>query len=287
MRQLIINADDLGADEARNAGILEAIQTGIVTSTSILANGPALEDALRRIRSQIHQNVSFGIHINLSEGKPLSSNLRLLTGQGGCFLKKTSAHELLMRPGDRDLEREISQELANQIEALLNAGVRIDHLDGHQHVHVFPAVLPLTIKVAQQYKIPWIRIPEEPYPVSGGMGISPVLKEEAQFFSRISKKARLQLKGTRIQTPTHFRGLYLKGRLSLLLLFDLLQEIPPGLTELMVHPGRVSDRPFPGPFSAFSTSDREKELEALIDQKFQQGLENEHISLMPFPREQH
>ena len=287
MKQLIINADDLGAAEARNVGIFEAIQAGVVTSVSILANGQALEDALRRIRSQIRQNISLGIHINLSEGRPLSSNLRLLTGQDGCFLKKLSAHEILMRPEDPELEREISQELTNQIETLLDTGVRIDHLDGHQHVHVFPAVLPLAIKIAQKYKIPWMRIPKEPFPISGGRIIPGPLKAEAQFFSRIAKRAWPQLKGPEVKAPNHFRGLYLKGRLSLPLLFDLLQEIPPGLTELMVHPGRVSDRPFSGPFSAFSTSDREKELKALIDQRFQQGLENAHICLMSFPEAQY
>ena len=51
MRRLIINADDLGADEARNEGIFEAIEAGVVTSASLLPNGPALGHALERIRS--------------------------------------------------------------------------------------------------------------------------------------------------------------------------------------------------------------------------------------------
>jgi len=42
MKRLIVNADDLAADEARNAGIFEAIAQGRVTSVSLLPNGPAV-----------------------------------------------------------------------------------------------------------------------------------------------------------------------------------------------------------------------------------------------------
>jgi len=90
MKQLIVNADDLGADEARNAGIFEAIEAGVVTSASILPNGPALEDALRRIRSSCRP-ISLGVHINLSEGRPLSGPLPLLTGGDEHFLGKARA----------------------------------------------------------------------------------------------------------------------------------------------------------------------------------------------------
>ena len=97
MKRLIVNADDLGADEARNVGIFEAIREGRVTSASLFPNGPAFEDALHRIRSLGRTTVSFGVHINLSEGKPVSPDLRLLTGPDGSFPGKTSTHSLLMR----------------------------------------------------------------------------------------------------------------------------------------------------------------------------------------------
>ena len=88
MKRLIINADDLGADEARNAGIFEGIQAGTVTSVSILPNGPALQDALNRIHSGSFRNVSWGVHLNLSEGKPVSTGISLLLGPDGMFQGK-------------------------------------------------------------------------------------------------------------------------------------------------------------------------------------------------------
>jgi chitin disaccharide deacetylase len=282
MRQLIINADDLGADAARNEGILDAIRAGMVTSVSILPNGPASPKGLESLRFLAHNNLSLGFHMNLSEGKPLSSNLRLLVDEDGSFLNKASARALLMQPGDPDLRREIDHELASQMEALLDNRLRITHLDGHQHVHVFPAVLPATLKIAHRYKIPWMRIPEEPSPSSCVENIPSWLRAEAKFFSGIAHAARRRINGEEIQTPDHFRGLYLKGRFSSPVFLDLIQRVPPGLTELMVHPGQISENPFAGPFSAFSTSDRLKELNTLLDPMFLKVLERSSITLTSF-----
>jgi predicted glycoside hydrolase/deacetylase ChbG (UPF0249 family) len=286
MKRLIVNADDLGADEARNAGIFEAIHAGVVMSTSILPNGPALEDSLHRIRSLAGRDVSWGVHLNLSEGKPLSSGLRLLTGSNGSFLGKPSAQELLMRRGDLELEEEIARELAAQINVLQDAGVRIDHLDGHQHVHVFPAVMKLAVEGAKTHNIPWMRIPEEPFSGSQVDLLPPPLIEEARLFSSHAGAARAFLKGTGIRTTDHFRGLYLKGRVSLDALQELLKSLPQGLTEVMVHPGRVSAYALDGPFSNFSTTDREQELQVLLDKSFKLALLRAHVTLTSFPQVQ-
>ena len=284
MKQLVINADDFGADEARNAGIIEAIQKGIVTSTSILANGPAFKDTIIQIHS-LNLAASFGIHISLSEGKPVTSNLRLLIGDDGNFLKKAAAHRRLTESRNQELGKEISEEVSAQVERLLESGIRIDHLDGHQHVHVFSAVFPIALKIARHYGIPWVRIPEESAPFSNPEGIPRWLRQEVQFFSRIAKKARLQVKGDGVKIPDHFRGLDLKGRFSVPVLCDLLQKLPPGLTELMVHPGRVP-KEHRGPFSGFSTIDRERELETLLDPRFQEALKHSQTSLTPFPNKE-
>jgi predicted glycoside hydrolase/deacetylase ChbG (UPF0249 family) len=281
MKQLIINADDFGADEARNAGIIEAIQKGVATSASILANGLVFKETVIQIHS-LNPAASFGIHINLSEGKPVTSNLRHLIGDDGNFLKKTAAHRRLMESRNQELGKEISEEVSAQVERLLENRIRIDHLDGHQHVHVFPAVFPIALKIARHYRIPWVRIPEESAPFSNPEGIPGWLRQEVQFFSRIAKKARLQVKGDGVKIPDHFRGLDLKGRFSLPVLCDLLQKLPPGLTELMVHPGRVP-KECRGPFSGFSTPDRERELETLLDSRLQEVVKHSQISLTPFP----
>ena len=190
MKQLIVNADDLGADNGRNKGIFEAISAGVVTSCSILANSPAFEDALLQIRSLDPTNISFGIHLNLSEGPPLSTRLQRLTGPDGCFLGKQAAQRLLLCPGDPQLENEIHKELDAQISRLLDAGIQLDHADGHQHVHILPAVVRIAIAAAKSHGIRWIRIPEEHANQLGDLPENEM--DEALFFCPHADAARPQ-----------------------------------------------------------------------------------------------
>ncbi len=161
MKRLIINADDLGADEGRNEGILEAIRAGMVTSASILPNGPGLAHALRGIRAGGFEKVSFGVHLNLTEGRPLAEGLSCLAGPDGSFRGKAHAHRLFLKTGDAALQSEIAIEAALQIDRLLDAAIGISHVDGHQHVHVFPAVLRMVAEISKSRGIRRMRIPDE------------------------------------------------------------------------------------------------------------------------------
>jgi predicted glycoside hydrolase/deacetylase ChbG (UPF0249 family) len=278
MKRLIINADDLGADVARNEGIFEAIRAGVVTSATILPNGPALEHALGKIRSGGFEQVSFGVHLNLTEGRPLAKGLSCLTGPDGNFLGKAAAHRLLMMVDDPALKSEIARECALQIERLRDTGVGVTHVDGHQHVHVFPSALRIVADAAGGRGIRRMRIPDETVP-SADETVPAELLEEARRFAALGREARKVLAGTGILSSDHFRGLALKGRLDLEGLLKLIETLPGGITELMVHPGRV---PAETPFSAFSSPDRERELEALLDPRFRLALDRAGVVLVSF-----
>ncbi len=274
MRRLIINADDLGADEARNEGIFEAIRAGIVTSASILPNGPALGHALEGIRSRGCEGVSFAVHLNLSEGRPLAGGLTRLAGPDGNFLGKAATHRLLAGAGDASLEADIARETALQIGRLLDAGIAVSHLDGHQHVHVFPAALDAVAETAKAFGIVRMRIPDETVPRKEGD-----LPEEVRVFSSLGREARRRLAAAGIASSDHFLGLALKGRLDLERLVELAGTLPQGTTELMVHPGRIPAR---DAFSAFSSADRERELEALLHPRFRLALQAAGVVLISF-----
>lgn len=283
MKQLIINADDLGCDESRNEGIFEAIHAGTVTSVSVLVNGSGFQDAAERYAMIRGREVSLGIHINLSEGRPLSEDLRLLTDSDGCFLGKTGAHRLLKEDSSAELKAEIRREIKAQIAALSPFKARITHLDGHQHVHVAPAVLPIVLEEAREHHISWIRIPDEPHPSFTSLLVQNDPDEEAAMFSRLGAEARSFATLSGVDSCDHFRGLYLKGKLDMTTLEELLRNLPVGITELMVHPGRVPQDLKKGPFSLFSTIDRERELKALLDPLLPRLLEKYGIRLTHFP----
>jgi chitin disaccharide deacetylase len=280
MKRLIVNADDLGAGESRNAGIFEAIEAGSVTSVSILPNGPALEDALRGIRALRLRRISFGVHFNISEGKPIASASRCILGPDGCFRGKGRTQSLLLGRENSELEKEIRKELSAQITLIQDAGIRVDHLDGHQHVHILPAVVRAAAEAAKAHGISWVRIPEEPCSDPGER--SSRVMEEACFFSRHASAARAFYDAMGIHATDHFRGLFLKGELPAETWLDFFESTPSGLTELMVHPGRA-DAAASGPFAGFSTAAREKELTALTDGRFLAALLKAEVSLIPYP----
>jgi len=283
MRALIVNADDLGADSARNRGIFEAIAAERVTSVSVLVNGGASREGIQRLISYDKRPVSVGIHINLSEGRPISSGLRRLAGPDGTFLGKWISHRLLEHRDDKDLEAEIHQELSAQIETLMGTGLSVTHLDGHQHIHVFPAVIGSALEGARRYGIPWIRIPDEHDTlipeIRNGCGES----AEVAAFARFGAAARAYLDSSdKVHATDHFQGLRLKGKLSMAILDELLDNLPDGITELMVHPGRAATDRTSSPFSAFSTEDREMELRALLDPGFPGLLKKYGVRLTRF-----
>ncbi|HTZ40770.1 MAG TPA: ChbG/HpnK family deacetylase [Syntrophales bacterium] len=270
MKRLIINADDLGADEGRNEGIFEVMRAGVVTSASLLPNSPALGHALAIIRQGGFEGVSFGIHLNLTEGRPLSDLPKPLAGADGGFLGKAAAHRLLQEKADSALEAAVAREADRQVAVLMQTGLPLSHIDGHQHVHVFPAVWDAAVSAAQRHGIRWIRIPDEP--VDDGSGIPRSLVEEARFFGDLGKSARERLAGTGLKASAHFRGMHLKGRLSVETLLAAIEQLPDGLTELMVHPGRLTSGSGRGPFAGFSVADREREIEALLDPAIRRAL---------------
>lgn len=252
-RQLIVHADDLGADQGRNDGIFEALEAGVATAASIIANGPAVEDALRRARRLLdsgRREVSFGVHVNLSEGRPLSTGLARLVGAGGDFPGKRAARRTLAGR-DPAVASEVGRETRAQI-ARIAAEVPVDHLDGHQHVQLFAGARRAILDAADAAGIHWVR---------GLRGVD------------------------------HFRGLSIRGEIGIEQLCALVAALPDGLTELMVHPGRIpqggersASDAAARPFAAFATAARESELAALLDQRFAAALVDAQIDLISFPR---
>lgn len=244
MKRLIVNADDFGLTEGINRGIMVAHRDGILTSTSLLANGPAFDQAIAA--SQQLPQLSVGVHLNISEGRPVSPAARIPSLVNELGELHLSPFQLWMRILGRQISLEdIHAECRAQILKLFDAGLRPSHLDGHLHVHVLPQLSPILIALAHEFCIPNVRSPAEDLEAtlpllwkSGGAGIAALERSTIAYgVSSFAWRFKEQLRVAGLVCPGAFLGLAHTGFLDTQSLIALLALVPNGTTELMCHPG--------------------------------------------------
>src|SRR5246127_336899 len=156
MKDLIVNADDLGWTHGVNRGIAEAHRNGIVTSASLIANGCAFEAGVQTARESPQLGV--GVHLNLSDGNPVApaEEVKSLLDENGDFSGGPEA--LLFRLTAKKLEtKEVEAEWNAQIEKVRAAGIRPTHLDGHKHVQMLPGLFAVALRLAKKHGIEAVR----------------------------------------------------------------------------------------------------------------------------------
>lgn len=242
MISLIVNADDLGINTERDRGILEAFRDGIVTSTSLLANGSSFDTAVTQAKVT---GLPVGVHLNLAEGAALAGPIKGLTDSHGLFPGKQWLRERL-GIGDCD-QSAIRNEFSAQIERVLRAGLQPDHLDGHQHCQIFPPLTVMIAGLAREYGIPAMRtsLPAQPFDEEP----HETLVEELAIYQRLGATAHAEIIAAGLKAPRGLWGLQLLHSLDTENLCRLLDMIPAGCWELMTHPGYPckQGRPFEGP----------------------------------------
>ena len=158
LSRLIVNADDFGYSVSVNHAILRSFERSLVNSTSLMANMPGFEHAVGLIREHAVLQEKVGLHLNLTEGFPLSSSLwahPLFCDSSGGFVYQRARP--LFRLG-RAQRSAIYEEMQAQLERLLAAGIHPTHLDSHHHVHTEWAIAPLVCRLARVYGVPRIRL---------------------------------------------------------------------------------------------------------------------------------
>ncbi len=266
MKLLIVNADDFGLTEGVNQGILDVHRRGLVTSTSLLANGAAFHSAVVLARNTPALGV--GIHLNLTDGQPIAppSEIPSLLNAAHTFASTTAQLARHLLVGTVQLAH-IEREFRAQIEHVLAAGVMPTHLDGHQHVQAWPSIFAITVKLALEYGIRGIRCSAERMvnPTSILTAPSPA-RSMRQFV--VSRALALLAAGQRMQAwqgglacPAHFYGITQTGLLDVTHLETILRSVPEGTTEVMCHPG-YSDRELQAVQTRLQ-SQREAEVDAL------------------------
>ncbi|MFQ4562477.1 chitin disaccharide deacetylase [Clostridioides difficile] len=147
MTKIIINADDFGYCEAVNYGIISAHNNGIVRSTSMMANMPGVEHGVGLLKE--NKTLNCGVHMTLSCGRPLLSNLKTIVDKDGFFIRRIT--DEIIEKMDCD---EIYRELCAQIDRVKGIGIDISHLDSHHHIHTLLSLKPVIEKIVTKYNLP-------------------------------------------------------------------------------------------------------------------------------------
>lgn len=284
MKRLIVNADDFGYTRGVNAGIVQGFRDGIVTSTTIMANGDAFEDAIEC--AQANPKLGVGCHLVLVGGKcvaPAKQVSSLADSEGRLPL---SVPALLSKLSTGSLRSQaIEAELRAQVERVFASGLRPTHFDSHKHTHAHPRVMEVVVRVAEEFKVAAIRKPFEDtttllWPVFRA-GVSSWKQRATALIAGVNVSGFQKLASSRgMRTPDHFMGVAATGRLNRAAILAMIGAMRDGVTELMCHPGEYDAELEKSPTRL--KREREAELEGLTDPDVRGAVRDHHIRLMTF-----
>ena len=284
MKSLILNADDFGMTRGVNEGIIRAHREGILTSTTLMANGPAFDDAVQL--SATNPKLGVGCHLVLVGGKCVARRedvASLADGDGNLpeslpkFVAKLSSG---MIPA-----KEIEQELRAQIEKIQAAGISPTHLDTHKHTHAHPRVMESLARIAKEFGFRRVRKPVENLHDSW----QTMKADEKGISMQIVAAGAVRAVGPRFLAiarkygllfPDHFLGLAVTGQVSSAALRRMVDNLDEGSTEIMLHPG-ICDADLVSSGTRLREQ-RETELDALLDPGVRSALHERGVRLISY-----
>ena len=248
---MIVNADDFNLTNGVSKGILEAHDSGIVTSTSALINLPIPKSILAEVLKR--KSLGVGLHLNITLGSPLTAKATIhsLLNPDGFFKKR---HDLNFK---KISAAELHLEYQAQIERFKEIFRRLPtHLDTHHHLHEGQKVFDVLARLAIHYHIP--------------------LRRSSRCGSRIRKifsSKRIRL-ADYLWEDLDSRKAWTQKSLA-----ETILSMKSGFHELMCHPGRCD-----GVLMKKSSFNRlrERELKALCSQKIKRTVKSKEICLINF-----
>jgi predicted glycoside hydrolase/deacetylase ChbG (UPF0249 family) len=265
-KQLVVNADDFGFTPDVNRGIVDGHRRGILTATTLMANGAAFDDAVRLARET--PSLDIGCHLVLiGERSPVSGKPYPATV--GQLLAALARRQI--RP---------YEEFAAQIRRIAGAGIRPSHLDTHKHTHLAPPVLDAVARLSQEFGIRWVRRPFD-LPLHALRGTVPWMKRATNSaLGLLRRRFHRVLERHGCRTTDHFAGFQITGRFRTAELVELLADLPGGSTEFMCHPGYCGEALRAAPTRLKES--RERELEALTAAETRAAVERNGIDLVGY-----
>ncbi len=291
IRRVVFHADDFGMNTAVNLGILSAFRDGLLTSTSLLANAPAAETACQEWGKFVVEHASgpllssekrrrvfepelpfdLGIHLNLTQGFPLTEERFpvAMLGANGNFPGIGKLFARLKLANSAQLQA-VEAELHAQVEWMCDHGLQPTHLNGHQYIEMIPQVSNMIPRILSRFSIGTVRVALERGLVRNvlfrgdvtGWGLAQVKRHYAKAFRRRMLRAKASF-------TEHFYGTSHAGRIDRRLISRFLdQSTHAGTTEIGVHPAvqlTAENLPSSDPWFDPLAKSRPMELQWLCD----------------------
>jgi chitin disaccharide deacetylase len=268
-RLLVTNADDFGFTRDVNEGIVEAHQNGILTSTTLMANGEAFEHAARL--AQENPTLDVGVHVVLIGGYSLVPPYRALPANVPQLLGAVATSRI-----------RVYEEVTAQVRRVVSRGITPTHLDTHKHTHLLPSVLDAVARVSREFGIPWVR---RPFDVPMGTlppGVTWVRRATSDGLQFLRRRFDAVLQRHNCRTTDHFAGFQITGIYRSRELAALIRSLPAGSTEFMCHPGYCREHLLRA--QTRLRESREAELRALLDPEVREAVAEGGVRLTSFRR---
>ncbi len=263
-RHLVVNADDFGFTRDVNEGIVQCFRNGVLRSTSLMANGAAFEDAVRRAAE--NPGLDVGCHLVLTGGETVSAPVSPLPETIPQLLRNLPSAQWIAR------------EFRAQVNKTLDAGIRPTHLDTHKHTHLLPPALDAALLIAEEYAIPWIR---RPFDLPLGAPRPSLRRSLAAAALRpLQIPFAEALRRRRCCATDYFAGFRMTGKFQTEQLLELLDSLPAGTGEFMCHPGICGPELQAAPTRLKAS--REAELQALTSPRVAQRAAELDIAFVSF-----
>ena len=275
MKRLIVTADDFGLALPVNEAVERAHREGVLTAASLMVGAPAASDAVERARRLPALRV--GLHLVVVEGRPLlprSEVPDLVDARGELPTDLFSAGlRFFLHAGAR---RQLEAEIRAQFEAFCATGLRLDHVNAHNHMHLHPTVLGICLRVGPEFGMRAVRVPWEPLPRHG-----------VRWAERLARLAlapwvgwlRRRLQRAGIRTNDFVLGLRDSGRMDEARVLELISALPEGTGELYFH---MATRKDPELLRSTPGYHHEAELAAALSPRVRVALAQSGVRLSGF-----
>ncbi len=235
--RLIVNADDFGRSHSINQAVIRAHREGILTTASLMVNGPGFDEAFALARE--NPKLGVGLHLSLLCGRSVLPPEKIpgLVSTRGEFSDKPVATGFRYF-FNRSLREPLRAEIHAQFAKFHATGLSLDHVNGHLHLHLHPTIFRILMEDATQLGIRRIRLTRDCLRRSAHMarGHWFYRASHAVIFGLLSKYARNQLRRKNILHAQITFGLLQNHRVDEEYILKLLPELPPGDSELYSHP---------------------------------------------------